>query len=67
MGSEGKESVETRTEDTVPLSFRAGEQALAQRDPGHKLHAGHAVSGCSTTGWPFSKWAQVTPHNLAGC
>lgn len=63
---EGKESVEIRTEDTMPFSFRGGKQAPAQRDLGHKLHAGHAMSGCSTMDHPISTQAQVTPRDLAG-
>lgn len=66
VGSEGKDGVEIKTEDTVLLSFGGGQQALAQRDPGHVLHAGQAVPGCSNTGWPFPKRARVTPRNLLG-
>lgn len=46
----GKESVEMRTGDTVPLSLGGGTQTLAQRDVDHELHAEYAMSGCSTMG-----------------
>lgn len=59
---EGKENVEMRTGDTVPLSLGGGTQTLAQRDVDHELHAEYAMSGCSTMGCPIAKEAQVTPN-----
>lgn len=60
LGSDGEESMEIRTGGTPWLSLVGGEHALAQRDPGHKAHAGHARSAM---GWPLSTWAQS--HKLA--